>query len=131
MSMLFFIVLQYYVNLYRQGEPIHNSLINEVIPSLVFDTQNLFLVTVPSEKEIFDTINDINSSSTLGPDGFGRIFFKSCQEHIKSDLVASVQQFFMTSYLPDNFNIVHLISMPNVKVADSVELYRPIPLANF
>lgn len=105
-------VLEYYENLYQQRETIQNSLINEVIPSLVSNVQNHSLVAYPLEKEMFDTINDMSIYNAPRPNRFGGIFFKSYWEIIKFVLVAFVQHFLRTGYLPEHFSFVHVILMP-------------------
>lgn len=83
------------------------------------------------DREICNTMYDMNVSNALDPDEFRGCFFKSCWDIIKSDLVAMVQHFFHFGYIPDNFNPMHLIVIPKMKEANRVEQYMPLALANF
>lgn len=70
-------VLRYYENLHQEGNHSRNNLIFSLIPSMVSMEHSSSLAAVPSEKEIFDTINVMSLFSAPGPDGFGGIFFKT------------------------------------------------------
>lgn len=43
------------------------------------------------------------------PNTFGEICFKSYWDIVKSDLVASIQFFFLSGKLPEKFNSVHVV----------------------
>lgn len=83
-------VCDYYLNLYKEGNVIDNQAIPERVEPLVTKNQNATLTAFPTECDIYDTICEMGLTSALGLDGFGGLFFKSCRDIIKADLVALV-----------------------------------------
>jgi len=108
-----------------------NNLIEETIPSMVSITENRMLMRVPQRVEIKDAVFALNGDRAPGPDGFGGHFYQTYWDIVGDDVIESVQDFFITDALPDNFNnnlIVLVSKVPGPRVMGD---YRPIALANF
>lgn len=73
----------------------------------------------------------MNSSCSLGSDGFSGGFYNCCWNIISHDIVESVQYFFILGEMPDNFNPIHVYLIPKSHNVDRVQKFRPIALANF
>ncbi|KAK3222074.1 hypothetical protein Dsin_009099 [Dipteronia sinensis] len=55
-------------------------MVEDVIPSLVTDVENAFLISIPSMDDIHDVVFAINAASAPGPDGFSGGFYQCCWE---------------------------------------------------
>lgn len=125
-------IVNYFKNLFSANLLLQDqSLIDEVIPSLIDEPVNNMLTMMPSFLEIRNAVFDLNKDGAPGPDGFGAFFFQTYWEIIKHDVVNAVLEFFTSGWLLPNFNANTLILIPKHQNADSVEQYRPIALANF
>jgi hypothetical protein len=57
--------------------------------------QQLMHLDLPfTEQEVASTIKSLHAEKSPGPDGFIGLFFKTCWEIIKVDLMAAVNQFY-------------------------------------
>lgn len=121
----------YYVELYMRREVEINNIVEANITALVIEQQNLVSTSVPNEEEIYKAISSMNTSSSPGPDSFGGGLYKTCWGIIRSDLVTSIQYFFIHGYMPNSFNHIHLCLIPKTNSVDRVELYRLIAVADF
>lgn len=72
-----------------------NDLVSKVIPSLVTDHENLMLTAAPDIDEIKKAVFDLNGDDVRGPDDFGGHFFQDFWNIVASDVVSSVQDFFL------------------------------------
>ncbi|KAL6190620.1 hypothetical protein ACLB2K_037014 [Fragaria x ananassa] len=70
------------------------GLVERVIPSLVTDDENSLLTSMPSRREIWETIRAMDDYSSPGPDGFGGSFYVHCWSIISDDVVSAIQSFF-------------------------------------
>lgn len=69
-------ILEFYSNLYAYDNSCSdNGLVDSVIPALVSSEDNSFLTNVPSKEEVKNAVFSLDSSSALGPDGFGGSFY--------------------------------------------------------
>ena len=69
--------------------------IQNVIPKMVSDAQNLMLCHVPTFDDIRSVIFDMDPNSALGPDGFNGVFFKHCWSIVGKDVCEAVRSFFI------------------------------------
>ncbi|KAK3229883.1 hypothetical protein Dsin_001764 [Dipteronia sinensis] len=75
------------------------SVVEDVIPSLVTDVENIFLISIPSTDDIHDVVFAMDVASAPGPDGFSEGFYQRCWEVVGSDVVVAVQDFFRTGFI--------------------------------
>ena len=66
---------------------------------LISDDENLDLIRLPDLDEVKQALFNIDSSKTLGPDGFGVGFFKHYLNIIKTDLLNCVLDFIKNGKL--------------------------------
>jgi hypothetical protein len=92
---------------------VQNTLVDEVIPTLVTDADNDMLLRLPLRKEIKDAVFSLNGDGAPGPDGFSGHFYQTFWDVIGDDVVNSV------------------VLIPKSPGAKSMGDYRPIALANF
>ncbi|XP_019430032.1 PREDICTED: uncharacterized protein LOC109337507 [Lupinus angustifolius] len=125
-------VLNYYIDLFAcPNNSTPNSLIQEVVPSLVHEEENQNLTKMPDDDEIRTAVFALNGDGAPGPDGYGGCFYQSFWNIIKHDVCNSVKQFFSQSWLMPNMNSNMVILIPKSTSADRIEDFRPIALANF
>jgi len=125
-------ILDYFSNIFgNHNACMPNSLISEVILSLVTTDDNFFLTNLPLALEIKTAVFDLNDDGPPGLDGYGGHFYQFFWDIIEHDVVMSVQHFFQTCSLLSNLNSNTIILIPKVKGATSMGDFWPIALANF
>ncbi|CAA7047953.1 unnamed protein product [Microthlaspi erraticum] len=83
------------------------------------------------------SVEDIKSSlfkmplnRTPGPDGFPVEFFKRGWEVLGEEITVSVQNFFLSPFMPKALNSTSLILIPKRRGADELKDFRPISCLN-
>ena len=92
---------------------------------------NNFLLSVPLDIEIKDTIFSMDPHSALGPDGFTGLFYKQCWDFMGQDVCLVVHSFFTSGSIFHELNSNFIILIPKVQGANFIDKYRPIILGNF
>lgn len=110
---------------------VDNGLVESVIPSLVFQSDNIMLTNIPTMEEVKNAVFSLDRNSVPGPDGFGGSFYHSYWDIIGADVHNSVLQFFKDGWIYPNLNSNRVVLIPKFVGADRVENFRPIALANF
>ncbi|XP_004301904.1 PREDICTED: uncharacterized protein LOC101292910 [Fragaria vesca subsp. vesca] len=122
----------YYLDLFaKHVDYVDSGLVDNIIPSMVTEEENIFLTTIPSPEEILKAVKAMDLDSALGPDGFNGHFFASCWDIVGVDVVNAVQYFFVNGQLSASFNSGLIILIPKVEHADSTKQFRPIALTDF
>jgi hypothetical protein len=100
--------------------------------ALNYQSHDLSELETPfDEEELHYTINDMHSEKAPGPDGYIGLFFKSCWEIIKEDLMEAINAFYCLG--SDKVNLVNdanIVLLPKKDGALSVGDFRPISLIN-
>jgi len=125
-------IVNYYNNLFSTNPFLQDdSLVEEVIPSLIDENTNNLLSMIPTEDEIKSVVFGMNGEGAPGPDGFGACFFQNYWSIVHKEVSEGVIEFFTTGWLHSNFNANSLILILKNHNADTIEQYKPIALANF
>ncbi|KAK9906168.1 hypothetical protein M0R45_002827 [Rubus argutus] len=95
---------------------IHTGLVEEVIPHLVTQDENLMLSALPSLDEITATVKAMDGFSAPGLDGFSGSFYHYCWDVISNDVVSAVQSFFQSGFVMPHFNSNLLTIIPKKEV---------------
>ncbi|KAK3193727.1 hypothetical protein Dsin_025037 [Dipteronia sinensis] len=74
------------------------SVVEDVIPSLVTDVENAFLISIASTGDIHDAVFAMDTTSAPGLDSFFKGFYQHCWEVVGSDVVLAVQDFFRIEF---------------------------------
>lgn len=90
--------------------------------------KNENIVWVPIELELSTTLKTISSSSSLGLDGFRSIFYISCWDIVKNDLLEVARDFFIGYKFPKFYTSFYIVLIPKVKNLLSFDKFRPINL---
>lgn len=85
---------------------------------------------MPNLQEIKNAVFSLNQEAPAGPDGFPAIFYTSCWEIIKDDLLEAIQDFFQGAELPLGFSATSIALIPKIKNPSLWSDFRPISLCN-
>lgn len=88
------------------------------------------LTEIPSEEIIKETLFKLPRNKALGPDGFTAEFFTSSWDLVGADVLAAVQDFFVSFNLPRQINATVVALIPKIPGASSLSDFRPISLCN-
>ncbi|XP_059288171.1 uncharacterized protein LOC132041478 [Lycium ferocissimum] len=83
---------------------------------------------LPTEEEVKEAVFASSGESDCGPDGFTGLFFQSCWEIVKLDVVDMVKAFFVGQELPRFITHTNLILIPKKEQVQSFSDLRPISL---
>jgi hypothetical protein len=87
------------------------------------------LVEPFSEKEIKDTLDEIKSSSTPGPNGLPDSFFKSFWDQVKEPVVEMFGKFYRGEFNISRLNYGLISFIPKITEANTtINQFRPICL---
>ncbi|CAL0318886.1 unnamed protein product [Lupinus luteus] len=126
------LALRYFTDIFASpNATTPNQLINQVVPNIILEEENQFLIKSPSVEEIKDSVFSLNADGAPGPDGFGGGFYQNFWDVVKDDVCNSVHQFFSQGWLLSNLNSNYVVLIPKSANADKMDDFRPIALANF
>ncbi|GJS46284.1 putative RNA-directed DNA polymerase, eukaryota, reverse transcriptase zinc-binding domain protein [Tanacetum coccineum] len=120
-----------FFKLYKDKIKDHESEMNlgTVTPQVMLDVND------SNELEASVTVDEIKASvwdcgiqKARGPDGFSFLFLKSYLELLKSDVEASVRNFFYSSMMPKGMNSAFITLILKVPNSIHIKDYRPISL---
>jgi len=82
-----------------------------------------------TEQEVLAAISQLPSDKAPGPDGFMGLFFKTCWETIKMDIMAALNSFHILRCEDLNLlNSASVLLIPKKDGAETVQDFRPISL---
>jgi len=108
-----------------------NTLVDDTIHSLVIYVDNQLLLRFPLHDKIKEAVFALNDDGAPGPDGFGGHLYQTYWDIFGTNVVQSVQEFFLGGVLPPNINSNMIVLIPKTPRARFMGDYRPIELANF
>ncbi|XP_015169513.1 uncharacterized protein [Solanum tuberosum] len=86
---------------------------------------------VPNIEEVKHVVFNLNGDSTSRPDDFLGIFFQSCWDIIREDIIRMVKAFFCGQELPRFVTHTNLILLPKRENVKSLTDLRPVSLCTF
>ncbi|VFQ93305.1 unnamed protein product [Cuscuta campestris] len=87
--------LSFFKQAFCEESIIHDSDLLHSIPTVITDDDNILLTRLPNEEEVKEAIFSLNPNSCAGWDGFNGLFFQTCWEIVKEDVVSSCQEYFL------------------------------------
>lgn len=102
----------------------------ECIVPKVTDKMNESLCRPYTETEISDALFQIDPLKAPGCDGFPARFYQRNWATLKDDIVAAVQDFFITGIMPDGVNDTAIVLIPKIPHPKKLKDFRPISLCN-
>lgn len=94
------------------------------------DQEAQTMILLPTSEEISRVLLRLNPNKAPGPDGLTSGFYKAAWDILGSEVVASIIQFFTSSYLPTAANSTILSLVPKRPGASLITDYRPISCLN-
>ncbi|KAK3199352.1 hypothetical protein Dsin_022767 [Dipteronia sinensis] len=86
-------IVRFYIDLFYSNSDLIDqdlSIVDGIVPSLVSQKENSFLVAIPSADVIHDAVFAMDALSTPGSDGFSGRFFQRCWEIVGKDVILTV-----------------------------------------
>uniref|UniRef100_A0A803PK80 Reverse transcriptase domain-containing protein n=1 Tax=Cannabis sativa TaxID=3483 RepID=A0A803PK80_CANSA len=80
--------------------------------------------------EVRKTLFQMHPDKAPGPDGMKPGFYQKCWDLVGGDVVAQVQNFFLTGVLPAGLNNTNVVLIPKKKYPSHMGDLRPISLCN-
>ena len=125
-------VVQHFTSAFSDdGNIADTGLVENIIPSMVSDSENGSLLAIPSAEDVKNVVFSMNADSAPGPDGYSGHFFQACWDVVGLDVVRAVRSFFQSGYILPNLNSSFVALIPKVQEADVITQFRPIAMANF
>jgi hypothetical protein len=72
--------VDHFSNLFSSSSPPIDDELSDLFPPIISEEENLALVSIPTEEEVFKVLSSIDSSKAPGPDGFFALFYKKILE---------------------------------------------------
>ncbi|GKV28437.1 hypothetical protein SLEP1_g37496 [Rubroshorea leprosula] len=104
----------------------YESLQRQFQPSYCLDS----IRGCPSNKEIWDAVNSLNSFKAPGPDGTHPFFYKRMWPLIGEKISCEVRNIFLTRCIPPKWNECLLVLIPKLQSPGHIHQFRPISLCN-
>ncbi|XP_042958231.1 uncharacterized protein LOC122293850 [Carya illinoinensis] len=122
--------VEYFKQFLGENSHCEFSSFQDLISPVITADENLMLCSSPSMDEIKDALFSIPIDSSLGPDGFGSGFFRSCWEIVKANLLEAVSEFFQHQLLPGYYSASFIVLIPKVESPTGFDKFRPISLCS-
>ncbi|XP_074264074.1 uncharacterized protein LOC141586672 [Silene latifolia] len=97
---------------------------------VVSGEQGVDLIKEVTAQEIHEALKAIPANKAPGPDGYTSQFFKDAKDIIGKDVVAAVQEFFVSGKLLKQVNTTNLTLIPKKARPETVVDFRPIACCN-
>uniref|UniRef100_A0A803P2Y2 Reverse transcriptase domain-containing protein n=1 Tax=Cannabis sativa TaxID=3483 RepID=A0A803P2Y2_CANSA len=123
------LMLDYYSKMFSAEPGNWEEVLSCVVPK-VDEEQNNFLVRPIETQEVKDALFQMHPDKSLGPNGMNPKFFQKYWHIVGADVVACVQNFFMTEEMPVGLNDTNIVLIPKKKKPDDMSELRPISLCN-
>ena len=81
-----------------------------------------------SEAEIYAALMGMNGDKAPGPDGFTMVFWQSCWEIVKEDILDLFKEFHEQNSFIKSLNHTFLVLLPKKGGVEDLSDYRPISL---
>lgn len=84
----------------------------------------------PTPEDITRVMKKLNANKSPGPDGLTSGFFKSAWSLLGQEVISSINQFFISGFLPSATNSTILTLVPKRQGASAITDFRPISCCN-
>lgn len=123
------IVRDYYVNLFKEENPIRDPIISwNTYPTLEehHDSLSAHVQINECKRALFD----MNPHKAPGEDGYPAIFFQKCWDTVADSIYQFVNQVWVTPSLISSINNTLIVMIPKIDKPEFVSQFRPIALCN-
>ena len=91
-------------------------------------SNDLFSDFALDERNIYDTLKNLNPNKSKGPDNIDGLLLKNCAQSITYPLTILFNIFFRTGSLPTEWKMVNIVPVYKKGDKNCIENYRPISL---
>nr|XP_016504508.1 PREDICTED: uncharacterized protein LOC107822473 [Nicotiana tabacum] len=123
--------IKYYNTFFNLNQPTLNHDLLQCIPQLITKEENIFLNSMPNKDEVREAIFTMNPDSAVGLDGYNGIFFQTCWNIAKQNIMDFVAEFFNEKELTKFYTHTCLALIPKVENHSTFSDLRPISLSNY
>lgn len=106
------------------------SWIQEIVSFRCPEDLSRSMTKSPSPEEITQVMRKLNANKAPGPDGYTSGFFKSAWQIIGTEVISSINQFFLSGFLPSATNSTILTLVPKRQGASAISDFRPVSCCN-
>jgi hypothetical protein len=107
--------VDHFSSLFSTTSPQLDDELLELFPPAISDEENLSLISIPTEKEVFEVLSSLGSSKAPGPDGFTALFYKKYWSVVKKEVLECVLDFFLNKNLASEQNHTFITLIPKTK----------------
>jgi len=122
--------VQDYSNRFLTGNHITTTITERMLAPIITEAENRHLISIPDMSEVKAALFSIDSSKTLGPDGFGPGFFKQYWDLVKNNFFNCIVEFFEKGKLLRQINHTFLALIPKRDNPSETQHFRQISLCN-
>lgn len=115
--------------LYDNIEITEEPIMSNIEPTIDAEI-NEALCDSPTMEEIKKVVFNFSKDASSGPAGFPAIFYTTCWEVIKEDLLEAIEDFFLGAALPVGISSTSITLIPKVENPLAWSDFRPISLCN-
>ena len=124
------LLIRFYSNLFTSSHPTDlDPVLNGVEPR-VSRSMNDDLLRPFEASEVQSALNQMESATAPGPDGFPPLFFKQFWSKVGHDVSEAVLSVLNSGTIPSTLNHTFLVLIPKVHSSRRVTDFRPISLSN-
>lgn len=120
----------HFENLFTVSPTVPDQVLMNLIPKVISDQDNADLLRIPTSDEVWMVVKSMKSNKSPGPDGFPVSFFKHNWALVGNQIVALIQNVFVSKKFDPKLNETFLFLIPKIKQPKSPSDFRPIGLSN-
>ncbi|XP_026398917.1 uncharacterized protein LOC113294756 [Papaver somniferum] len=124
-------LVEHFENKFKKQEVNFAEGIFDNIPKIINEEDKNMLNVIPTRKEIYTAVKEMDPDSAPGPDGFAGWFYTSTWDIIGDDLTLAIQFCWSRGFIPKVMNANFLTLLPKVQGAKKASQFRPIGMSNF
>jgi exonuclease III len=120
-------LVSFYKGLFSDDE-VRRPLLDGLEFSSIEETDRIILDRQFTEDEVWGVVRNMSGEKAPGPDGFSLVFFQSCWDIIKQDVMSVFHDFHASRDFVKSLNVTFLALIPKKPGAQECKDFRPISL---
>ena len=120
----------YFKEVYTKDPTLNSQVLLDSITPKVIEEMNTALCAPFSEKEVSNALFQMGPLKAPGTDGFPARFYQRNWAVLKSEIIATVLEFFVTGIMSEGVNDTAIVLIPKVPRPKELKDFRPINFCN-